>query len=69
MNLLIIGFTLQTLGEILVAFTALAVHHRVWKEHKIDKKVFKSMKREQVLGFLAILFLVMGFFLQLQGKI
>jgi len=39
----------------MIAYTALAVHRRVWKEHKIDKTVFHIMRREQFIGILGII--------------
>jgi len=64
-----LGFTLETVGKILIAYTAIAVHRRFWKEHKIDDKVFASMKIEQVLGIIGIVFIVAGYFLQVPFKI
>ena len=63
------GFTIEMVGKIMVAFTALMVHHRVWTEKSIDKRVFRAMRREQVIGFLGILLMVAGYFLQLPAKI
>ena len=60
-----IGFTLGTLGKIMIGFMAIMVHHRVRKEHKIDERVFKSMRREQVIGIIGITFIIIGYFLQL----
>lgn len=64
-----LGFTLDVIGKILVAYTAVMVHHRVWQEHKIDNKVFKSMKSEKILAFIGILFIIAGYFLQLPTKL
>lgn len=69
MNIEFIGFTLDVIGKIMVAFTALMVHHRFRKEHKVDERVFKSMRREQVLGILGILLIILGFLLQIPGKV
>jgi hypothetical protein len=68
MSLELIGFIIDTLGKILVAFTAIRVHGRFWKEHKIDAKVFREMRTEQVLGMLGIAMIVIGFILELPGK-
>ena len=57
----IIGHTLQTLGELCIAFMVLKVHHRVLHEHKIDRKVFKEMRQEQVVGYLGAILIVVGF--------
>jgi rRNA processing protein Gar1 len=65
----LIGFTLDVVGKVLVAFMAIRVHHRVWQEHKVDGVVFKAMKKEQGLGFLGIGMMVMGYLLQLPDKL
>jgi len=64
-----IGLTLDVIGKILVAYTALRVHHRFWREHKIDEKVFMAMHREQVVGVVGIVFMVAGYILQIPGKL
>ncbi len=61
----IIGFTLHTLGEIMVGFTAIMVHHRVWKEHKIDKRVFAEMNKERKIGIIGLILIVAGFAIEL----
>lgn len=65
----LIGFTLDVVGKIMVAYTAIAVHHRFWKEHKIDQAVFKAMKAEQLIGIIGIILIIAGFFLQLPAKL
>ena len=62
---LLIGETLDVVGKIMIAFTVLMVHHRFRKEHKVDEKVFKAMRREQVIGLLGIALIVIGYFLRL----
>ncbi len=64
----IIGFTFDVLGKIMIAFTAIMVHHRFTKEHKIDEKVFSEMKREKIIGILGIVFIILGYLLQLPDK-
>lgn len=56
---------MEVLGEVLVAYTVLSVHHRVRKEHKIDKQVFKEMKKEQLLGFVGIAFIVLAYLIDI----
>lgn len=63
-----IGYTIDTLGKILVAYTAIRVHHRVWQEHKIDRRVFKEMKLEQLLGVLGIAMIIAGYLIQIPYK-
>ena len=60
-----VGFILHTLGEVMVGFTAIMVHHRVWKEHKIDKRVFEEMRKERQAGIVGLTFIVLGFILQM----
>ncbi|MAG12032.1 MAG: hypothetical protein CMI52_04495 [Parcubacteria group bacterium] len=55
-----IGFLLDVLGKVLVSWTAIAVHVRFRKEHKIDKRVFTAMRREHVVGLLGILLIIVG---------
>lgn len=69
MNLEFLGFTLDVIGKIMVAYTAIAVHRRVWKEHKIDKTVFTAMRKEQVIGIIGIVLIVIGYLLQLPAKL
>ena len=65
----LLGFICDVVGKVMVAFTAIMVHHRFRKEHKIDERVFKSMRREQFIGIIGIALIVFGFFLQLPSKL
>lgn len=60
-----IGFTLHTLGEVMVGFTAIMVHHRVWKEHKIDDRVFVEMNKERKIGIIGLICIIVGFAIEL----
>jgi len=64
----LLGFGLTTVGEVMVALTVLLVHHRVNKEHGIDRKVLISIQHEQAIGAIGVLFIVIGFALQLPSK-
>ena len=65
----LLGFILDVVGKVMVAFTAIMVHHRFRKEHKVDEAVFKVMKCEQVIGIVGVVFIIIGFLLQLPGKL
>jgi len=52
----------------MVGFTAIMVHHRVWKEHKIDTRVFAEMKRERRVGITGLILIVLGYILQVAGE-
>ena len=69
MNIEFIGFTLDVVGKIMVAFTAIMVHFRFRKEHKIDERVFLAMRREQILGIIGIFLIILGFLLQAPFKL
>lgn len=69
MSMELLGFILDVIGKVLVAYTAIAVHRRVWKEHKIDEAVFGTMKWEQIIGIAGIILIVIGFLLQIPSKI
>lgn len=61
----ILASTLDIIGKVMVAYTALAVHHRVRKEHKIDRAVFRAMKWEQLVGIAGVVFMVLGYLIHL----
>jgi len=60
-----ISLTLNILGKVLIAYTAIQVHYRVWKEHKIDDEVFIGMKREQIIGFLGIVLMIIAYLIDI----
>ncbi|HAM95608.1 hypothetical protein A2W39_00330 [Candidatus Azambacteria bacterium RIFCSPHIGHO2_01_46_10] len=60
----LIGLTIQTAGEIMVALTVIMVHYHVLKEHKVDEDVFRTMKKEQKLAILGIACIGLGYALQ-----
>ncbi len=64
MDYVFIGDLLELLGGLLIAYAVLSVHTKVLKEHKIDFKVYKEMKREQILVGIGIICLISGFFIK-----
>lgn len=69
MNIELLGFILDVAGKVMVAYAAIKVHHRFWKEHRVDEFVFKAMKREQVIGIAGVLLIIVGFLLQIPSKL
>jgi hypothetical protein len=65
----LLGHTLDVIGKLMIAFTALSVHHRVRKEHKIDEVVFKQMRREQAVGIAGIILIIAGYLIEVSSKI
>ncbi len=62
--LFIIGLTIDAVGKILLGATVLFVHWHVLKEHAIDENVLRTMRREQVMGIIGIICIVVGSALQ-----
>ncbi len=65
----VFGFTLDVIGKIIVAYTALAVHHRFRHEHKVDTAVFRAMKKENYYAILGIVLIILGYILQIPHKL
>jgi len=61
----ILGETLDIIGKVMISFTAIMVHLRVRKEHRIDEKVFRDMKKEQIVGVLGIVFMIGAYIIKL----
>ncbi len=64
-----LGFTIDVIGKIMVSYTVVRVHYRFWKEHKIDEKVFQEMRLEQLIGLFGIALIIIGYILQVPGKL
>jgi len=65
----IISSTFSFAGTVFIAYAALRVHHRVLYEHKMDEKVFKVMRREQVIGLAGVTMLTIGYVVNLTSII
>ena len=64
MNMELIVETLDIIGKVIIAYTALAVHHRFRKEHKVDEEVFHAMRKEHILGLSGIFLIVLSYVLR-----
>jgi len=60
-----ITLTLEAVGTLLIAWAALRVHHRVLSEHDISKKVVRIMRIEQWFGILGMVFVFIGYVLNI----
>lgn len=65
MDFLFWSITIDYVAKLLIGITALLVHHKVEKEGKIDTRVIKEMKLEQLLGSLAIILIIASYVLYL----
>lgn len=63
------GFSLTTIGEILIGYTVIKVHGRITKEQKIDGQVISEMSKERKIALLGIIFIILGFIMQLPEKL
>lgn len=64
-----IGFTFDFVGTVLLAVSLFRVHSRVMHEHKIDRKVIREIRKEQIMIIIGLALIVIGYVLQIQGKL
>lgn len=64
MDLLHIGMTASIIGEVLIGLAVLNVHKHIIKEHKIDRRVFKAIKREKIIAMSGIILMIIGYIVQ-----
>lgn len=60
----LLGFTLQTSGEVIIGITAILVHRALLREKKLDNFIYREITHEQVFGSVGVVLLVTGYFLQ-----
>jgi len=65
MSLLFWGLTLGVIGKVFLGITVMMVHWKIVKEHRIDRKVLREMRRERNIALLAIIFIIAGYILEL----
>jgi len=64
MDLLFWGLTIKTIGEVIIGFSIISVHLRIVKEHKLDRKVYRSIRNEKFLSIIGIILILFGYFLE-----
>lgn len=62
--MLLLAIILETTGTLLIAYAALNVHHRFYKEHKVDEAVYNEMKKERKVGIAGIALVLVSFVIQ-----
>jgi hypothetical protein len=65
MSILFWALTVGVIGKILVAVGILKVHHIMAMEGRIDANVIRSFALEKTLTYLGILFIVVGYLMEL----
>ncbi|MFT5179522.1 MAG: hypothetical protein ACI9GH_000048 [Candidatus Paceibacteria bacterium] len=63
-----LALTLELLGEILIAMAVVRVHSHVLKEHKLDKDVYTTIKKEKLYAVVGISLMIVSFILQIYVK-
>jgi len=65
MNLLFWGLTVSLIGKVLLAAGVIVAHSKIAHEHRIDKAVIKSFKREQIITALGITLIIAGYLMEI----
>jgi hypothetical protein len=65
----VFAITLDVVGKLMIAYTAMRVHWRVRQEHRIDKRVFREMRREHIVGILGITLIVTAYLLEITALV
>jgi uncharacterized membrane protein len=60
----LIPLLFETIGTLMIAFAALRVHYRVLTEKTLDKVVFRSIRKEFVIGIVGSIFVLTSFILE-----
>lgn len=55
-----IAFTLDLIGKLMIAYTAISVHLRLSHEHKVDAEVIHTIKTERWVGIAGIILMILG---------
>jgi len=69
MYLEIFGITIGTFGTLMIAFAALKVHFRMFKEHSIDKEVLRDIKKEWMIGLFGMGLIGFGYICEIVGML
>jgi len=64
-NIHIVSETLRFIGEVTIAIAVLRVHTHLLKEHKLDRDVYTTIKREKLFVLVGVLAIFIGFILQI----
>ncbi len=66
MNLLFIGMTVSTLGKVLLATGVIMAHSELAHERRVDDEVIRSFHRERIITLVGVLFIVVGYLIEVQ---
>lgn len=57
--------TIDIVGKVMIAFTAIMVHHRVLAEKRVDAKVLVEMRHEQIIGVIGVILIILAYLLEI----
>jgi len=60
-----LGLLLDAVGELMIGITALLVHRRILRDRHLNKKVFKLMHTEELVGWSGVVLVIVGTAVQL----
>jgi hypothetical protein len=62
---LMLGILLDFVGTFMLGYTVLAVHWHIVKEHRLDRDVFRAIRKERVIGLCGLFLIATGFSIQM----
>jgi uncharacterized membrane protein len=68
MTIAFIGFTIDFIGKVLIAYSAMRIHGKIHKEMATNKVVFKEIKMSSMLATAGLILIVLGYALQAPSK-
>lgn len=63
-----LALLLELLGEVLIAVSVVRVHVRLLKEHRLDKDVYSTIKKEKIHVSFGVMLMLLSFILQIYLK-
>jgi len=67
MDSLILGLTIKTIGEVIIGISIIRVHNRIMQEHKLDRKVYRSIRNEKFWGLIGVILIIAGYLLEVSS--
>ncbi len=60
-SLLILGIIIEFIGSACLAVSIMLVHQKIEEEHGIDRAVLRTLRKDQWLAMLGLIFMTLGF--------
>ncbi len=64
MTILITGMTIGLIGKVMLGIAVIRVHMHIATERKVDGDVIRAIEREKYITALAILLMIVGYFME-----